>query len=110
MTCTVILARSNSVKNSVSPLKGLAGSRGSVRASKSVWVAFWALVFHTLRPLTTKRSPLSSARVWMREVSVPALGSVTPNDMTISPVAIRGRYLRLSASEPCLMTGIGGKQ
>src|SRR2546426_7987622 len=44
----------------------------------------------------------------MRDVSVPAFGSVTPNDMTISPVAIRGRYLRLSASEPCLITGIGG--
>src|SRR3989442_10032433 len=46
----------------------------------------------------------------MRDVSVPAFGSVTPNDMTISPVAIRGRYLRLSASEPCLITGIGGKR
>src|SRR2546426_7828294 len=46
----------------------------------------------------------------MRDVSVPAFGSVTPNDMTISPVAIRGRYLRLSASEPCLITGIGGKK
>src|SRR3989442_9363166 len=44
----------------------------------------------------------------MRDVSVPAFGSVTPNDMTISPVAIRGRYFRLSASEPCLITGIGG--
>ena len=44
----------------------------------------------------------------MREVSVPAFGSVTPNAMTISPVAMRGRYLRLSASVPCLMTGIGG--
>src|SRR2546428_2722519 len=46
----------------------------------------------------------------MRDVSVPAFGSVTPNDMTISPVAIRGRYLRLSASEPCLITGIGGER
>src|SRR2546428_12973958 len=46
----------------------------------------------------------------MRDVSVPAFGSVTPNDMTISPVAIRGRYLRLSASEPCLITGIGGEK
>src|SRR5207245_11285504 len=46
----------------------------------------------------------------MRDVSVPAFGSVTPNDMTISPVAIRGRYLRLSASEPCLITGIGGNR
>jgi len=75
-----------------------------------MWVAFWALVFHTLRPLTTKRSPRASARVWMREVSVPALGSVTPNDITISPVAMRGRYLVFIASAPCLMTGIGGKQ
>jgi hypothetical protein len=86
----------------------LAGSRGAVRASSSMCVAFWALVFQTLRPFTMKRSPLSSARVWMREVSVPAFGSVTPNDITISPVAMRGRTLRLSVSEPCLMTGIGG--
>src|SRR5881409_4030649 len=46
--------------------------------------------------------------VWMREVSVPTLGSVTPNDMTMSPVAIFGRYFCFSRSEPCLMTGIGG--
>jgi len=88
---TVIFARSNSVKNSVRPANGLSASRGDVRASSRVWVARWAFVFHTLRPLTTNRSPWTSARVWMREVSVPALGSVTPNDMTISPVAIRGR-------------------
>ena len=49
-----------------------------------------------------------TARVWMREVSVPALGSVTPNDMTISPVQIRGRYWRFIASEPYLTTGSGG--
>src|SRR5207237_6241495 len=106
----VIVVRCTSVEEGVSLVKGLAGSRGAVRASSSVCVAFWALVFHTLRPLTMKRSPLASARVWMREVSVPALGSVTPNDITISPVAMRGRYLRLSVSEPCLITGMGGKQ
>ena len=98
------------MKNSVSPLNGLAESRGAVRASSRMWVAFWALVFHTLRPLTMKRSPERSARVWMREVSVPALGSVTPKAMTISPVAMRGRYFRFSSSVPCFITGIGGKQ
>ena len=64
-------------------------------------------MFHTLRPSTTKRSPVRTARVWMREVSVPAFGSVTPNDITISPLAIRGRYARLSGSAPCLISGIG---
>ncbi len=56
-----------------------------------MWVACWALVFQTLRPFTTKWSPRRSARVWIREVSVPAFGSVTPNDMTMSPVATCGR-------------------
>ena len=50
---TVILERSNSVKKSVMPAKGLAASRGAVRASNSMWVAWRAFVFHTLRPLTT---------------------------------------------------------
>ena len=88
---TVIFARSNGVKKSVSPRNGFAGSRGAVRASSSMCVAWRALVFHTLRPLTMKRSPFFSAKVWMREVSVPAFGSVTPNDITISPVGIFGR-------------------
>ena len=101
-------ARSNSVKNSVRLRSGLAGSRSPVRANKRMCVAFCALVFQTFRPLTTKRSPCLTARVWMREVSVPTFGSVTPNDITISPLAIFGRYFRLSRSEPCLMTGIGG--
>ncbi len=72
-------------------------------------VACRALVFQTLRPWTMKRSPRRSARVSIREVSVPALGSVTPNDITISPVAMRGRTLRLSSSLACLTSGIGGK-
>ena len=79
-----------------------------MRASNNIWVALRALVFQTLRPLTTQRSPCLTARVWIREVSLPTLGSVTPNDITISPVAIFGRYFSLSRSEPCLMTGIGG--
>src|SRR5207247_9343717 len=100
-----------SVTKSVIPPNGFAASpRGDVRARSRMWVAWRAFVFQTLRPSTTQRSPLRSARVWMREVSVPAFGSVTPKDMTISPVAIRGRYLRLSASEPCLITGIGGNR
>ena len=88
---TAIRDRSNSAKKSVSPRRGARGSRGAVRASRSVWVASRAFVFQTLRPLRTKRSPRRSARVSIREVSVPAFGSVTPKDSTISPVAIRGR-------------------
>ena len=51
---------------------------------------------------------LKEMGVWMREVSVPAFGSVTPNDMTISPVGTRGRYFCLRAALPCLMSGMGG--
>ena len=47
--------------------------------------------------------------VWMREVSVPALGSVTPKAITVSPVQMPGRCLRFIASVPNLMTGVGGK-
>ncbi len=108
MTFTVIFDRSKGVKKSVSPPNGLAGSRGAVRASSSVCVAPWALVFQTLRPCTTKPSPRASARVSMREVSVPAFGSVTPKDITISPLAMSGSTRRLRASLPCLITGMGG--
>jgi hypothetical protein len=66
------------------------------------------LVVHTLRPLTIQRSPFFSARVWMREVSVPALGSVTPNAMMVSPETIGGSSRRFIASVPNLITGVGG--
>ena len=45
----------------------------------------------------------------MRDVSVPALGSVTPNAITISPLQIFGRYFRFIASVPYLISGVGGK-
>ena len=72
-------------------------------------VACWALVVHTFRPLTIQRSPCFTARVWMREVSVPAFGSVTPNAITVSPVQMPGRCFRFWASVPNLITGVGGK-
>ncbi len=71
-------------------------------------MACCALVVQTFRPLTTQRSPCFSARVWMREVSVPALGSVTPKAITMSPLTIRGRYFRFIASVPYLTIGVGG--
>ena len=63
-------------------------------------LACCALVVHTLRPLTSQPSPFFSARVWMREVSVPALGSVTPKAITVSPVTIFGSSRCLSSSVP----------
>ncbi len=63
-------------------------------------LACCALVVHTLRPLTTQRSPFFSARVTMREVSVPEFGSVTPKDMTVSPVTIFGSSRRFNSSVP----------
>ena len=101
--------RSNAVKKSVMPFRGFFGSRSLVRQSRRILLACWALVVHTLRPLTIHLSPCFSARVWMREVSVPALGSVTPKAITVSPVQMDGRCLRFIASVPNLMTGVGGK-
>ena len=97
---TVMALRSNSVKNRVMPLRGLAGSRSLVRVRRRMRLACWALVVQTFRPLTTQRSPFFSARVRMREVSVPEFGSVTPNDMMVSPVTILGSSRRLSSSVP----------
>jgi len=79
---------------------GRAGSRSLVRVRSRMRLACWALVVHTLRPLTIQRSPFLSARVWMREVSVPALGSVTPKAMTVSPVTIFGSSRCFSSSVP----------
>ncbi len=106
---TVIASRSKSAKKRVIPLSGLAGSRSDVRARSRIRFACCALVVHTLRPLTTQRSPFFSARVVMREVSVPALGSVTPKAITVSPLTIPGRYFRFIASVPYLTSGVGGK-
>ena len=72
-------------------------------------MACWALVVQTFLPFTTQWSPFRTARVWMREVSVPALGSVTPKAITMSPLTIRGRYARFIASVPYLTIGVGGK-
>ena len=91
------------------PLRGFCGSRSPVRASSRILLACCALVVQTLRPLTIHRSSRLTARVWIREVSVPALGSVTPNAITMSPAAIRGRYFCFIPAAPYLMIGVGGK-
>ncbi len=44
----------------------------------------------------------------MREVSDPAFGSVTPNAMSSSPLAIRGRCARFIGSDPKWTRGAGG--
>src|SRR5262249_56973051 len=85
------------------------GSRSLVRASRRILFACCALVVQTLRPLTIQRLPRRSARVWIRDVSVPALGSVTPNAITISAAAMRGRYFCFISGVPYLMIGVGGK-
>ena len=84
-----------SAKKSVMPFRGLAGSRSAVRARSRILSARWALVVQTFRPWTIHRPSRRSARVWMRDVSVPALGSVTPNASVISPEAILRQVLPL---------------
>jgi hypothetical protein len=45
------------------------------------------------------------AKVWMRGVSDPALGSVTPKHTCRSPSTMRGSVAAFISSEPCLITG-----
>ena len=59
----------------------------------------------TLRPLITYPDPVRTARVVIRDVSVPASGSVTPKAMWSDPSATCGRYLARISSLPCCTTG-----
>ncbi len=57
---------------------------------------------NTFCPLTRYTSPSRTAVVRMRVVSVPLVGSVTPNACSRSaPEAICGKYSRFCASLPC---------
>ena len=77
-------------------------SRGVVRASSSIRSECSAREVQTFWPLTTYLSPSRTAVVRIEVVSVPAVGSVTPNAWSrSSPVAIFGRYCRFCASLPC---------
>src|SRR5262249_18107442 len=105
---TVHAVRSRSVKKRVIPSKGRASWRGEVRASRRIFSACWALVVQTFWPLTTQQSPVCSAQVVMRDVSEPAVGSVTPKASSSSPAAIPGRQPRFIRSEPKWTTGAGG--
>src|SRR6202007_614842 len=87
----------------------LSALRGDVRASSRILWAFCALLIHTFWPLTTQPPSTLSALVLMREVSTPAVGSVTPNAMRISPRASLGRNCCFIAAEPWRMMGSGGK-
>ena len=86
-------------------MRRLHSSRGVVRVSRRILLACWAFVFQTFFPFTIKRLPSRRAKVRMREVSVPASSSVTPNETCSSPVAVGGRYFCFIASEPWWMTG-----
>ena len=107
---TVIRSRFRSVKKSVIPSSGLSSLRADVRASSRILWAFCALLIHTFWPLTTQPPSTFSALVLMREVSTPAVGSVTPNAMRISPRASLGRNSCFISSEPCRMIGRGWEQ
>ncbi len=72
--------------------------------------AFWALVIHTFWPLTTQPPSTFSALVLIREVSTPAVGSVTPKAIRISPLASFGNHSCFIFSEPCRTIGAGGNR
>src|SRR5450759_2897235 len=73
----------------------------------TVWTpAMSPLVMKCLTPLMTYVSPLSSAVVWRREASEPALGSVRAKEPMSRPAAISGRYFRFSSSLPPMRMAI----
>ena len=76
-----------------------------MRASSRHLAATCALVFQILRPRMRQPPSTGVARVEMFVVSVPASGSVTPNDTCRSPAATCGRYVAFIASEPWWTTG-----
>ena len=86
------------------PAVGFAlSSRGVVRASRSMRSECSEREIQVFCPWITYASPSRSAVVAIRVVSVPQVGSLTPNACRRnSPAAIRGRYRRFCASLPCL--------
>src|ERR1035437_6645668 len=78
----------------------------SIRAI-TVWTpAMSPFVMKCLTPMMTYVSPLSSAVVWRREASEPALGSVRAKEPMSRPAAIAGRYFRFSSSLPPMRMAI----
>ncbi len=80
-----------------------ASSPGStVRASRHSQSAWVPLVIHILRPVITQSSPSRTALVRMPATSLPASGSLTATEVTISPRRAGARYLSFSSSVPYL--------
>ena len=76
-------------------------SRGAVRHSRTIRSECSARLIQIFEPLTTYLSPSRFAKVWMRVVSVPLVGSVTPNACRrTSPLAIFGSHRSFCTSEP----------
>src|SRR5215469_9017634 len=73
----------------------------SVRASSSPQCALWALVVHTLCPLTTHGLPRISARVTAPATSEPLPGSLNNWHQMSSPVKMRSRNFSFCQSVPC---------
>ena len=63
------------------------------------------LVIHCLVPLRMYLSPFRTAVVWMPPASLPALGSVSANAASFSPVASGDRYFFFCSSEPPIRIG-----
>lgn len=77
-----------------------------VRVSSRTLSEFSALEIQTLWPVTRQApSPLSAAKVFVRVVSRPVSGSVTPKQTCIVPSTIPGSVRAFSTASPCLMTG-----
>ncbi len=64
---------------------------------------------NTFWPLMTQPPSTLVALVLIRDVSTPAVGSVMPNAVSISPEASFGRYFFFISSEPYRTIGAGGK-
>ena len=103
----IVSARSSaprrSTRNSDSPsVRFFTASSGVVRASSSIRSECSARLVQIFWPVITYASPSRAARVWMRVVSDPAVGSVTPKACSRSfPSASGGSQRAFCRADPC---------
>jgi len=79
-----------------------------VRASSKMCVRVLGVGVPDLAAVDDEAVALPDGRVWMREVSVPTLGSVDAERHDDVAGGDLRQVFCFSRSEPCLMTGIGG--
>src|SRR3972149_764101 len=88
-----------SIKRKLMP-RCFLGAFGSVLTRKKPQSERWAPVVQIFWPLTTKLSPLSTARVCREKRSEPAFGSLNPSHQNTSPLPHGIKCFRFCSSVP----------